>query len=703
MSYIHFYISFFANASLRAGLALPFAASAARAEDQGVFTLGEINVTAPNNSTAPNAVDEQETSLGGSVISNEQMWKFSRDTLDQAVTLAPGVTNSNSGGPRNERTIYIRGFDRFQAPLSIDGIRVYLPADNRLDFGRFLTADIAEVQIAKGYVSVLDGPGGIGGAVNLVTRKPQKAIEGEIRGGTALGSDGSLESGSTYLYLGTRQPNYYLQASGAFVQTNGWMLSDAFTPTAVQGSGWRDHSDTRDASINAKVGITPNATDEYSLSFIKQLGRKGAPLNVIDPISSSTKYWDWPYWNTQNIYFLSNTAIGDSSYVKTRAFYNTFDNSLYSYDDANLSQMYSAKAFQSAYHDYAAGGSIEAGTNFASFDTLKASFNYRRDHHDAWQANFSTTYLCIANVVCLRQPDVVTTEDTFAAALENTIHITDRLDFIQGVSYNWRHLLKAQDYASGIGVINYPLQDSAAPDGQGALIWRYADDAKLFSNISSRTRFPTIFERFSSRFGGAVSNPGLKSERATNYQIGWSKTLDAKGEISTAIFYSDVNNFIESVPIVYKGQSVTQSQNVGSGYFVGIEGSGSYYLRDDLLVGGNVTFIRRHIDNPASTVYQPSGVPFIQGFLYATWAPLPCLNLTPSLELADSRWTPNTAGTVYYKTGSYQLLGFQAAYQFNSQFTVQAGARNLLDQNYQLVDGFPEAGRTFFVNAKVTF
>ena len=62
----------------------------------------------------------------------------------------------------------------------VDGVRIYLPADNRLDFARFLTADIAEVQIQKGYASVLDGPGAMGGAINLVTRKPTKAFETEI-------------------------------------------------------------------------------------------------------------------------------------------------------------------------------------------------------------------------------------------------------------------------------------------------------------------------------------------------------------------------------------------------------------------------------------------------------------------------------------------------------------------------------------------
>ena len=91
------------------------------------------------------------------------MWRFDKKTLDDAVNIIPGVTASNTGGSRNERLIYVRGFDRFQVPLSIDGIRIYLPADNRLDFGRFLTPDLSEIQVSKGYVSVLDGPGGMGG------------------------------------------------------------------------------------------------------------------------------------------------------------------------------------------------------------------------------------------------------------------------------------------------------------------------------------------------------------------------------------------------------------------------------------------------------------------------------------------------------------------------------------------------------------
>jgi iron complex outermembrane receptor protein len=82
----------------------------------------------------------------------------------------------------NESDIFVRGFGRGQVPLTLDGVRIYLPADNRLDFSRFLTADIAAVQVQKGYASVLDGPGGMGGAINLVTRRPAKPFEVTVVG-----------------------------------------------------------------------------------------------------------------------------------------------------------------------------------------------------------------------------------------------------------------------------------------------------------------------------------------------------------------------------------------------------------------------------------------------------------------------------------------------------------------------------------------
>ena len=509
------------------------------------------------------------------------MWTFSKDTLPSALALAPGVNASNSGGSRNEQLIFVRGFDRFQVPLSIDGIRVYLPYDNRLDFARFLTPDVSEVQIAKGYTSVLNGPGGLGGAINLVTKKPTKPVEAEFQGGLSFGTDGSYR-GLQELRVGGHPPARLLSAGERHAHRSRRL--DAvrrLRADANENGGFRDHSDTRDWAIDFKAGLTPNATDDYSINYLKQSGSKGAPLHVTDPVSSQ-RYWDWPYWNIESVYWLSHTKVGSSSFIETKGYYNTFDNGLFSYDDPNLTTQATPKSFRSYYADWAGGGSIEAGSDITTWDTIKGAFYYRRDDHGENQ-DYNIKGQSCASTPCFIEPDQVTIEDTYSLALEDTVHATRRIDVVGGLSYNWRHLLQAQDFVSGTGpgtgMIYYPLTNSDAVDWQGAVIYRLTNDETLHASVSARTRFPTIFERFSSRFGGALSNPDLQSERATNYEVGWSEKLAPGSQVATTVFYNDVTDVIESVPVLGPdGAILHQSQNVGDGHYYGVEFSGDHAL-----------------------------------------------------------------------------------------------------------------------------
>jgi iron complex outermembrane receptor protein len=142
---------------------------AAEAQDRGgVYQLGEIYVS---------GAGQGGTGVGGSIITREETWTFEKQTLEQAVNPVPGVVSTQSTvGQRNETDICSR-LRALVTAADDRRVRVYLPVDNRLDFSRFLTSDIAEIQIQKGYASVLDGPGGMGGAINLVSRKPVKPFE----------------------------------------------------------------------------------------------------------------------------------------------------------------------------------------------------------------------------------------------------------------------------------------------------------------------------------------------------------------------------------------------------------------------------------------------------------------------------------------------------------------------------------------------
>jgi iron complex outermembrane receptor protein len=248
-----------------------------------VFDLGQITVV---------GTPVGQPGVGGSVLSSEQIWNYDRNSLEKAVNVIPGVvSNFDENGRRNETDILVRGFGRWQVPLMIDGVRIYLPADNRLDFARFLTADVAEIQIQKGYASVIDGPGAMGGAINLVTRKPTKPFEAE--GSIWTGGRTSADGWNGYAMIGTRQPKFYAQGSANYSKTDFWTLSGNYVPPprSLQPAGERLSSDSSDSRYNLKAGPTPN-TDEYTINYIKQLGEKGAPLNIYNnPPSPPNSYW----------------------------------------------------------------------------------------------------------------------------------------------------------------------------------------------------------------------------------------------------------------------------------------------------------------------------------------------------------------------------------------------------------------------------
>jgi iron complex outermembrane receptor protein len=87
-------------------------------------------------------------------------------TVKDAIEYLPGVSVDHKA-PRNQAGISITGFDTRQVPLYQDSIPIYVPFDGYVDLTRYLTSDVAEIQVAKGYTSPLLGPNLMGGVINL--------------------------------------------------------------------------------------------------------------------------------------------------------------------------------------------------------------------------------------------------------------------------------------------------------------------------------------------------------------------------------------------------------------------------------------------------------------------------------------------------------------------------------------------------------
>ena len=683
--------------SALAGAAMPLAASA---DDVGkVFELGQVTVTAPAQA---NSNDN-----GGAVITRQQMQLFNRNTLDDALNLIPGASISEVGA-RNESDIWLRGFDRWRVPLTIDGIPIYLPADNRIDFRRFGTSDISQIQVTKGYTSVIDGPGALGGSVNLVSRQVDRPLEGDARLGTGFDSDGQYTGTVADAFVGSRFGHWYVQGAASEDYQQHFRLSHDFTPGPYENGGNRDNSFANDWKVNLKSGYVTASGDEYSINVIDQQGQKDNP--VVDntpPAGAQVRYWTWPAWDKQSVYWLSKTAIdAEGSFVKLRLYYDRFLNKLDSYDNATFTKQTRPYAFNSVYDDHAAGAIAEVDKNlFGGRDTLRGSFWYRWDEHQAQEdtnaKNGGPWY---------SQPGLTDSQMTYSAALENIVHITPRWDLTAGVSYDYRHLIEAHDFdtftptpaAPPYGaVFSYPVADKYALNPELATVYHYSDSGSVHANVTERTRFPTLFEMFSSRFGQATGNPYLSPEKSVNVEYGLADTL-AHVHYELNLFHSLLRDGIESVPVTFPAPvgNTTQSQNVGNEVHQGVELSARTRLLYGLDVGGNYTYIDYRIKTAG---YVPVDVPKHKLFAYAQWRPFNRLEVVPSVEVASRRWLLVNGGTTYYRGGELAIGNLRASYRLPFGMAADIGINNITDANYEIEDGYHAPGRNYYLNVRYQF
>jgi len=640
------------------------------------------------------------TYIGGESITQDEVRQFNRESLDEALRLVPGASVS-SVGARNETNVFVRGFDRWRVTLYQDGIPIYLPVDNRIDFSRFTTADIAAIQVSRGFASVIDGPGAMGGSINLVSRVVSRPTELDARAGLLLDSAGSYAGWSSDLFAGLRRGGAFAQAAGTFSTQSHFRLSNGFDPGTIQPAGDRLQSAHRDYKINLKAGFATQGGSEYAVNYVDQVGRKNNPPpdgSIPASALGRVRYWDWPSWDKKSFYFLARNPLdGRGSYLKTRLYYDKFYNQLYSYDTISYATQNLPKSFDSTYDDRAAGGSVEWSEVLpGGKDTIRAALHHRWDQHNETESTRNAP-----GAPWYQQPWQTASETTSSLAVENIYRPGAGWQVIAGASFDYRHLIgDSQFVASGTTPpfgysFAYPVTDKHAWNGELAVVRQYSDTGSVSFSYAGRARFPTLFEMYSTRFGTFQNNPDLQPERSHYAQVSVADTLQGTRVVVNA-FIAKVDDLVTAVPL---SATLSENQNVGTeqreGYEIelsrellpGLGGGASYsYLVRAVLAGGQLP-----TDTPARKV-----------FAYLDWRPVRGVQIVPSIDIEGRRWLQSAVNNlVYYRGGDFAAASLKIAYRPSEAFSVEIGSRNVTDQNYVVVDGYHAPGREYFANLRV--
>ena len=675
-------------------------------EDPGrPFQLGsmEITVTAETSPLSPVT----------SSLSHSEIRNLNAVDITQSLPYLPGIGvdhNSTSG----RMGIMLRGFDTRQVGLYMDGIPLYVPYDGFADISRFLTSDLSEIDVARGYSSPLLGPNGLGGAVNMVTRQPEKRLEVDAAMGT--GSGDRLES---QLHLGSRWSRFFVQGGVDWLETDYFPVSGKFIANAMQTGYDRINSDRRDARYNGRLGWTPRERDQYVLSYSNQKADYGVPpYSGTDTQNNKAKFWRWPYWNKDFYYFNSNTELGATDSLKVRAFYDRYRNNMTGFTDATYSNVSSI----APYDDHSIGTSAEFSTRRLTSHSMSASFFLKDDIHKEGGATYTDTSV-------LTQPWRTQHDRIISMGFQDVITLSSRMRATLGFSADFLDAVKAEDLITTVtgsgrnAVRTYSVEPFSCSESDClSNVWNYnplasisyslSETGSLFFSFAQKSHFPTQKDRYSYRYGRAIPNPALQPEYTRNWSLGYSHLFGRNTMLRADLFRSDVYDAIQNaiIPAEYEDQCPSmpagicqQAVNIGKEVHQGAEFAVRSHPISRLTVNMNYSFLNWNISGPSNMLsVHPVRAP--KHKIVATAdiiLPREILLLT-AVRYESGTITTNDSGAIVpaskFATAD---LGFVVPLWAGA--SIQTGIQNLFDRNYYYQEGFPEPGRNWHFSIRYRF
>lgn len=625
------------------------------------FNLGEIVVEGEAETvTQVSTVD---------TVSKKTIEETTSQNVADAITTVPGVTLTI--GNRNERTFNIRGFNQRYIPVFLDGIPIYIPFDGYIDAGKLPTSGISKITVSKGISSVLYGFNTMGGVVNIVSRKPQKPFEYDFETGY------SQDATRNYaLNLGSRQGKFYFTLNTGYLDSAGYPLPHYYRPQLNENGGQRNNSYI-DGQLSGsfKAGFIPAAGHEYALGVSHVSEEYGVPPEVNNP---NARFWRYTDWKMTNYYYIGDSQLSDSLQLQTRLYRNYYYNVLDSYDNAFYVLQTQGYAFHSTYDDHSTGGSVVLRSSYIRNNTISFSFHGQNDVHKQ-QANYYAAWESY-------------TQRIFAFGLEDDVKVSDRLSLVFGASYD----RLSPRYANGAKVPDI----SASANPQAGVRLLVLKDTLLHASLGKKTRFPTLKELYSGLLDANIPNPNLKPEKALNYETGIEQPLSWHSLLRCSLFYADIKNLIVSEPY---GPASNQNQfvNVGRAALRGMEcsfSSGYIYNNDFEL---NYTYLDARDKSVDATskhlAYMPAHILYVSDLFKFNER----ISLFGKLEYNSSRYYQNQMQNNRWETiDGFWTVDLKLIGTLTKQLSLEVGAKNLFDENYQLTAGFPREGRIFFTVLK---
>lgn len=631
-------------------------------QSQGVYTLGEVVVSAEGK-----GVEQVGTVYE---ITEEDIRNQGVRTLNEALALLPGL--SIRSGAQGVPRVDLRGFRGRHVVLLLDGIPFNSTYDGQFDPSIISVESIAKIKVSYGTHSVLYGDGGLGGVINIVTRKGKKGFEGAVSG--EMGEQ-STRLGKAALSGAQDKFDFFVSASA--YETDGFAISDDFRATSEEDGGLRENSDRKRNNLFANLGLTP--TDDLALGLVvtKTTGEYGIPPSTIndnkDPFASRPRYERVEDFDGYSGQLSASYNATDALEIRSGLFVNQMEEEKNRYDDDGYDAITKSNNYSEKSTTRITGLNLQARHDLGSAGSLALALNGRQEK---WEAD--------GWIVTKNDPqddyNYMRKNKIYVGALEYTVSPVDKMEVVLGYSHNW---LK---------------KDSGENDSEGSYLagvyYDIREGTRLKGSYARKIRFPSIRQLYDDTAGSG--NPDLKPEKSDNYELGIIQSLPHNTTIGLTGFYIDAQDYIEKIGDLFVNNDQYR--------FQGIEVTAETRFVENLMLRLGYTFLDTEDKSPDSLrtdlQYRPRHKLTLEGKYAFDFG----LSAYMSIVHVKGRYDYSSDFSQKLEMDQYTLVNMKIDQTLlKGMLTLYVGADNLFDEYYEDSYGFLNPGRYFYGGVEFKF
>ena len=606
----------------------------------GSATAQQITTVLPETVVSATLVPVLSSRVGSSinVVTSEDIDRLKVHSVPKLLRKIPGLAVRRSGVLGSFTQVRIRGAEGNHTLVLIDGVEVNNPSGaSEFDFGSLRSADIERIEVLRGPQSSIYGSDAVGGVINIIMKRGRGP--GKIYLSLEGGSDETINSATSIRGSGT---NYHYSLGITGFSTAGHSIAEN------QGDETEDDGN-KNLTFNLKAGLKPSKNLEIGI-FSR---------HVRDKTESDSQ---------PAVAGVINTKEAD-------------EESLLRQNTSNLTLRY--KMLEDNWEHLLTVGKHKIKSD--SFTNGHNSFETEGEKNKLrYQTNF---FYKPFNSSITHRLTFLSEKETELGKTLSSYGNTNRK--ITNYGYLGEYGIDFKDQASFTSSYRHDNNDIFKNSDTFRFTGSYLSKElryRLHTSYGKGVKNPTLFELFGST-ENYKGNPSLKPESSIGWDIGIEKRLfDDRLTIDATYFNNHITDLIQ-------GSGNTSINFSGETRVEGLELAIEARVFDDFIFSGQYTYTKGKDSRGQQLVRRAKHLASlnVSRSFYGGRVSLD-LGLDYNGKQSDIQFSNYFMTQKYVTLDDFFIVDVAASYKITENFSLIGRIENLLNEDYEEVFDFNEAG-----------